>query len=694
MNLYKKIVTTLLALVTPMLVIAQDYDIELDSYYGGNYVLLRWYPQSFEVYKRCSEHGFVVERRSSESEQWQTLSTLKPGSYADFSELEKKNDKAFLANFLLHTDETLKNIKVDENTIDNQNDENDAKETDLKNPKDADFMYKMCLLECEFSVDMAKVMALNFRDDYVHTQQVYEYRVRPADANIKLKCRTKKVTTNKKQTLATMANITAQNKDFRVYFTWNMDNLSADYSGFQLERSSDGTNFTRVNKEPIVHLASDEISENVLTCKDTLPDCDKMYYYRVCGLNRFGLKGPYSNVVKVSYDCNYTVKVTLKDVNINEKNEATLSWEVENTDNQSIKGFDIQRAATIDINGGQFESILKGKQLPSNTRTFIDKHPLESNYYRVVAYGKKEKQFSSSNFYYAHAIDSVPPAAPTGLKATIDSAGIVKLTWDKNTEPDIMAYRVFFSNDSLSEYIGASDTFLTTQFYTDTLNLGTLTNEIYYKVLAIDKNFNQGPLSAAVKLIKPDTIPPSPALFIEIKQDETGIVLVSWQKSSSTDVAKQVLLRKVGDEGTYRVAETWTGNANIPTTYADTFMAVGERIYYKLIVFDKSENKTEREAAPFKSKYIKRECVKNVTTKVNYKKGYIELHWDKCGCKISKINIYRSDADSDSKLMGTIKGVENTFFDYSVKKGERYLYFVQPVTEKMSKIVKTEAVNF
>lgn len=691
---FKQIALSLLTLVMPMSAMAADeYDIELDTYYGGNYVLLRWYPQSIEIYKKCADKGFVVERRSG-NEQWQSLSTLKPGSYTDFAELEKKNDKAFLANYILHPDETVKNAQVDENAPEDEDDKNDANDTDLKNKEEADIMYKMCLLACEFSVDMAKVMALNFRDDFVHTQQMYEYRVRPADESLNLNCRIKKVTTNKKQTLAPMATIKAENKDFRIFFTWNMDNLSTDYSGFLLERSSDGTNFSAVNEEPIVHIATDEISENVLTCMDSLPDCDKMYYYRVCGLSRFGLKGPYSNVVKASYECDYNVSVKLKEVKINEKNIATISWDVENPDNQPIKGFDIQRATTIDVNGAQFESINKGKLVAANSRSFVDKHPLESNYYRVVAYGKTDKQVSSSNFYYAHSIDSIPPSAPTGLKATIDSAGIVKLTWSENTESDIMAYRVFFSNDSTSEFIGASDTFLTTPYYTDTLYLGSLTNEIYYKVLAIDHNYNQGPLSEAIKVIKPDTIPPSPARFLEINQDEAGTIHVNWQKSTSTDVVKQVLLRRVGDVGEFSIAETWSGKNNIPATYADTFVAVGERIYYKLIVYDESNNHTERDAVPFKSKNVKRECVKNITTNVNYKKGFIELNWEKCGCRINKINIFRSGADGDSKLIGTIKGVENVFFDYSVKKGEQYQYIVQPITEKMSKIAKSEEVTF
>lgn len=695
----KFIVLIFLSFIVPMSAIAaeEEYDIELDTYYSGRYVLLKWYPQSYEIYKKCLEKGFTVERRVL-GEQWQTLGTIVPGSYAEFDELEKKVSKAVMPKYLLYpkqTEETLKLEDKKEGTEDESSSSNIVEEgTDIDNPDDANYLFQMCLMASEFSIDLARVMALNFSDEFLNTQQTYEYRVRPADVKLRMKCKVVRVHTGKRQALAPMAKIKAENKDHRVQFSWDMATLMRDYSGFQLERSTDGINYKLVNEEPIVYMYNPEYQTDYLVCADSLPECGKKYYYRVRGLNRFGLKSEYSNVVTAQYECPFNVNINLNGVKLNEQNVATLAWEVKNPDNQEIGGFDIQRTSEMNVDGGNFVSVLKGKLLPGNVRNYIDKNTDQDNYYRVIAYNKDKKQKSVSNFYYTHRIDSIPPSAPTGLKAVIDSAGVVELTWKPNPEPDVMAYRVFFSNDSISEFLGASDTFLTKPYFTDTLFLGSLTNEIYYKVLAIDNNYNQGPLSKAIRLVKPDTIPPAPARFLDIVQDSTGHIHVTWQKSVSTDVVKQVLLRRLNETGEFEVAETWTGKENIVDNYTDTIVANGERFYYKLVVYDESNNKTERESFPLKSKYQKRDCVKNPTATVNYQKGCVEVRWEKCGCKISKINIFRKGADSQSKLVGTTYGVEMVFYDTSVKKGGQYQYIIQPITEKMSKVAKTEEVTF
>lgn len=700
MKYLKYIVLTLLSFVMPVSAMAaeDEYDIELDAYYSGRYVLLKWYPQSYEIYRKCSEKGFTVERRVL-GEQWQTMGTIIPGSYADFTELERKEKKALMVKYLLFPEQTEQNLTLEDatDTEEETNKDNvdvNDNSTDVNDPDNANYLYQMCLMASEFSIDMARVMALNFSDEFVNTQQTYEYRVRPADDHLKMKCKVVRVQTNRKQALAPMAKIKAENKDHRVQLSWDMASLMRDYSGFQLERSSDGINYKVVNEEPIVYMYNPDYKTDYLVCADSLPDCGKKYYYRVRGLNRFGFKSEYSNVVTASYDCPFNVNVKLNSVKLNKQNVATLIWEVTNPDNQEIAGFDIQRTSEINVEGGNYVSVLKGKLLPANTRTYKDKNTDRDNYYRVIAYSKGKKDMSVSNLYYIHSIDSVPPSAPTGLKAVIDSAGVVELTWKPNPEPDVMAYRVFFSNDSTLEFLGASDTFLTKPYYTDTLNLGSLTNEIYYKVLAIDSNYNQGPLSKAIRLVKPDTIPPAPARFLDLEQDSAGYVHVTWQKSVSTDVVKQVLLRRLNETGEFEVAETWTGKENIPDTYTDTIIANGERFYYKLVVYDESNNKTERESFPLKSKYKKRDCVKNATATVNYKKGCIEVRWEKCGCKIKKVNIFRKGSDAPSKLVGSTYGVEMVFYDTTVKKGEQYQYIIQPVTEKMSKVAKTEEVTF
>ena len=155
-----------------------EYDIELDAYYSGRYVLLKWYPQSYEIYRKCSEKGFTVERRVL-GEQWQTMGTIIPGSYADFTELERKEKKALMVKYLLFPEQTEQNLTLEDatDTEEETNKDNvdvNDNSTDVNDPDNANYLYQMCLMASEFSIDMARVMALNFSDEFVNTQQTYE----------------------------------------------------------------------------------------------------------------------------------------------------------------------------------------------------------------------------------------------------------------------------------------------------------------------------------------------------------------------------------------------------------------------------------------------------------------------------------------------------------------------------------------
>ena len=92
----------------------------------------------------------------------------------------------------------------------------------------------------------------------------------------------------------------------------------------------------------------------------------------------------------------------------------------------------------------------------------------------------------------AAGLDITPPAAPTGLSATL-FGGSATLIWTANTESDLADYTVYRSLTDGSGY-SAIATGITTNTYTD--STATLNTNYYYVVTASDTSGNESDMSA------------------------------------------------------------------------------------------------------------------------------------------------------------------------------------------------------
>ncbi|MDR1698921.1 MAG: hypothetical protein LBR75_03760, partial [Prevotellaceae bacterium] len=331
--------------------------------------------------------------------------------------------------------------------------------------------------------------------------------------------------------------------------------------------------------------------------------------------------------------------------------------------------------------------------LSAKKRDYNDKSTQRTNYYRVHAIGHNEGEEIASFPYFAFQQDSIPPAPPTGLRGAIDSLGVARLYWDVNKEDDIQAYRVFASNDNTPDsFLSVSDTLLITPFFTDTLALNTLTNEIYYKVVAVDLNYNHSEMSEAFKMMKPDTIPPVKSLIKKISALE-GAMELSWELSSSTDVNKLVLLRQIGETGDTVAVKEWTGNLTVDK-YTDTYAFEGERVRYFLQTYDTSENMSEDISFWETAKGTPPPCIKNLQATPNREKGVIELMWERGDCSIEKIYIYRQVNGEKTLLLTTLGGIQRLFEYTKVKSGENYKYIVRAITQQPLPAVHTEEIRY
>ena len=679
----------IMSLFATLLSTVEAADIKVRAFYADNSVFLRWYPSTYDVYMKCINEGFVVERREANSaEGWARVSEVKKADFNTIMGFVQKEPNVEILGIVLYKSQYIDHNLSSNPELTKRDAEKKIAEVEKGNE---DYLYGMMLLQSEFSINFAKFAALNYMDDKVRTQQTYEYRVQPINSKLNISSDIAKVSTFHNDKLTGMSQIKVDQEDRRVHFYWNItDALRKDYSGYLLERGTDGKNFKVVTEMPIVHLITgDPKTKDICAYTDTLPDCGKTYYYRICGLSGFGLTGPYSNVVSAKCQDPFEARAIIKKMRSTKNTEVEIDWDIYNPENQKIKNFIVERATSAAKETQNFTAI--SNKLPGTARSFVDKKPFKTCYYRIITYGEDDQE-NDGPIDYINVNDTLPPSIPTGLKGTIDSLGIVSLTWNKNPEDDILGYKIFFANDSTDIFLPACDTFLKKTSYSDTLYLGSLTNDIFYRVSAIGGNYAMSDLSPAIKLLKPDTIAPAAAVMDSMAQDTTGKMMLTWYDSPSKDLAKTLLLRRVAPSLTWDTIGSWNGNST-PKQFADTMNFSGELVYYRFITADEHDNTSMSQEYGIKTKYVKPHCAKNFVATAMREQGGIELSWTRCGCDLVGVRIYRED-NGKQRLLYTLPPNETGYFDTKVVVGHSYKYMILPISDKMSQLEISETIDF
>jgi subtilisin family serine protease len=193
----------------------------------------------------------------------------------------------------------------------------------------------------------------------------------------------------------------------RINLAWT-DNATAE-TGYRIERSTDGVNFTQIAILP---------ANNTAYPNQSLP-AGTTYHYRVRASGG-ALQSPYSSVATATTQPAPGAPTNLTATAVS-PSRINLVW----TDNAVNEiGFKIDRST----DGTNFSQV--GVVGP-NTTTFANMNLLSSTlfFYRVRAYdGPNHSAFSNT----ASAITQATPATPTNLVATAISSSQVNLTWTDN----------------------------------------------------------------------------------------------------------------------------------------------------------------------------------------------------------------------------------------------------------------------
>ena len=352
--------------------------------------------------------------------------------------------------------------------------------------------------------------------------------------------------------------------------------------------------------------------------------------------------------------------------------KVTIQWEFPVETENQITGFMVSRSNSA---GGPYDDVTK-TALPKEARSYTDQTSLNNTYYQLRAVDKLGNEVSRSYPFLVQVEDNTPPVIPSGLTGSMDKSGIASLSWLPNTDPDIMGYRLFKSNSLKEEPVEITRAILTDLVYTDSVNIKVLNKDVYYHVIAVDKNYNASDYSKPLKLLRPDIIPPAAPIFTrsEVKKDS---VILEWKNSISDDVAKYEFI-KMEDRGTtLRLVSTWT-QTSLRKAYTDIALTPGEEFQYKVIVYDSAGNSSEAVTRRilFESGY--RKAAEELKATVNRDEKFITLQWKSEPSSVKCI-VYKKINDERFLTYKTIEGAVNTFRDKGVNINNMYTYKIQLV---------------
>lgn len=645
-------------------------------------ILLRWAPVNEVLWKKTNVNGYIVKR----------FTVLRNGKVLPIPEEKLLTPRPLLP---LPLNDWEQMLKVDEKygAIEAQALYGESFEVDagsMKNvmsiyhqAQELQSRYSFALFSADQSFPVARAAALGYVDKTADPHEKYLYQVYVAAGPAGPSTDTGVVFTGYADYTAVPVpyDVQAMNMQRSVLLSWNKNLFENTFTAYIVERSdNNGKTFNRTTDEPIINT-----DPNVNTpgeqqryfSMDTVREVDHLYIYRVKGITPFGEISAPSDTVGVYVTELLTARPSITDAAVLSNGKVHVSWQM-STAAKHIRGFDLERATAIN---GRYKK-MNQQELPAVDTSFVDNSPLPSNYYRIkVMTNNGQSAYSFSRFVQLE--DSIAPLPPAGLTGKISDKGIVELTWNKNKEKDIYAYRVFRANVPSAEFVQVTKTPLLQNNFTDTINIKTLTKYIYYNVVALDGHYNPSGFSDTLQLKRPDVIPPVPPVFTDFNSSANGIYL-QWQRSTSDDVVKHVLLRS--RDTTWKVIQSFDTISH----YTDTSAVAGVTYYYKVLAEDDSQLKAWSNAVSGARLDLGLQPVKQLLRAVvDRENKLIVLRWP-VNTSIEKYWLYRAEPGKPFRLYRTLAGSEVNFSDDALIINKTYRYKIRSFDKKNNSAMSEE----
>lgn len=438
---------------TTLLTAQEDntYKIPMMAQLTDGQVKLRWAPGSPMIWEAMRQSGIYVDRHTLMRDgkllplaERQTFVRLTPQPLRPASE-EAFGSRAEEDRYVAIGGQALYGASFE--VTSNQGDNPDMGAL-INTAKDQQNRFYYSLFAADQSWEAAEMMALGFVDKNINRTETYLYRIRPAATIARLDTMQSCFTSIDAKNEAPGPKVQDLEGNFgnlTVMLSWDMEIARSYYTSYWIEQSEDGLTWKNVNEDAFVPVTKVAGTMEKAFFQTKLPANDRPYFFRVTGRSPFGSLGTPSDPVQgMGMDPLPMSSPSIASVFPAENGSFDIAWTM--ADTSIVASFEVQRAPKDD---GVYDPI--SERLGPEVRSFRDPAPLRVNYYRIAMYDKYDRSMSSYSIM-AQPDDSIPPAPPVNLRGVIMKDGRVIVNWDANTEPDLLGYRIWISNQAEAEY--------------------------------------------------------------------------------------------------------------------------------------------------------------------------------------------------------------------------------------------------
>lgn len=642
-----------------------------------NTILLRWAGVTPMTWQQENKYGVVIERftivqngeliENVPQTKVRCISNpLKPAPLNQWEKFVEEDDYAAVAAQAIYG-----------NSFETESE--DGLISKLRGASELELRHSFALYAADNSMKVAELSGLFFQDSSVEAHSKYLYKIYVPSKEIRMDTGLVYLNTDEVIPIPKPGDVGANFSEKIVELSWNTKYYSDIFSAYFIERSTNGIDFKRLSEENIV-IVDDKNGEvpDRGEYYDSIPDPDQEYFYQVRGITPFGEISPPSKIVKGK------AKLTIKgfnpeivNTNANDANTVQIKWTFPQERTHLLKGFRVLNALQME---GPFNPI-HDDLLPPTQYEYIDTTASQTSYYMIEAEDIHENT-TLSFFRLVQPIDTLPPLTPQKIKIQADTSGLVYFSWKKGDENDLKGYRIYTANHPEEEFTEITKDVWTDTTYIDTLNLNTLTEKVYYKVLALDNRYNRSVENQIIEVQRPDILPPVSPVISNYESEE-GYISFEWIPSTSTDVVRHQIARKDYQMAEWKIIhQVDSGQAvtdSIGLQYIDSLnLEAGKGYWYKIEAVDEVGNVSE--PAILKTQTLDRKIkpAVSIDLQLDRKKHFIRLDWTKYNLiGVERFIIYRAEEGKPLKAYKTVQGVQKEYVDQNPTINKTYQYMVQ-----------------
>lgn len=649
-------------------------------------ILLRWGVNNKYAWKYGNAHGYIIERTTvlrdgqpvtNPSKIILTENPIKPRPFAEWETFVNSNDMAAVAAQAIYGEDF------------EMNDSENKLLKVIQESEELDRRFGFSLFAIDQDFEVAQLAGLGYIDTNVKPNEKYLYKIKSAIPRELLEVEESGVFISPSE-----EEVLPKPMDFVGYFykesfvlVWDYENMLSYYTSYDLEKSVDGVNFKKVNTTPITKLADNNSSK--ISYTDSVAQFNKKYWYRLIGISVFGEKSQPSEHVELFAYKGITAVPFFKENVITSDTEVLLEWTYPKEQESDLRQFDLLRAEKAI---GPYKIIKEG--IFPSTRTYKYNQLASINYFKLKAVGKNGQSILSSP-NMVQPIDSIPPVQPKGLIGTIDTLGIVELSWQANTEPDLRGYKIYRADRPNQEFTMLNKYSAQTTNFKDSINVLTFSKNVYYKIMALDQRYNESEYSDVLVLKRPDKIPPTSPIFDSYEQKDNTVIL-KWIKSSSDDVATEIVYRKTVNAENDLWEKVFETKTDTTALYIDKTINPGVKYLYTMVAID--ESGLESPPSPPLSidviQSLVKPAVKGLYANVDRRNKQIQLFWRYKEENVQEYLIYKKKKGQAFSLFRTARTGENQLIDIELNPNTTYYYGIKAVFKdgSVSKWAEIEVV--